>query len=588
MKPSSKVEKLKSDLALTKNKIRIAISCLLLIGITPFLSQAQEKDTLVVGVRESIPNQYVQEKLNSGQYNYLDAFEYELALLLQEYIQENSSRIVIFKKVDQDKRQSMLMSGEIDALLYSFSRTTERMNQGLLFSTPYFQNKAIAMVSKDPHINVNTLGSKNLTIGYIRKSTGEEILKLKELDIYEGIRGSGVDDYTELIAQLKEGQVDAIVGDISRLVYDLTDNQFLFVGNLPTTTSLVKDDYCIAVNPENEAWLKPINEFVRLEQSRIRSLESKWLSNALEDAYEKYYNQSRNLIRENRVYIFIIIGIYVLTILIFARSNQRKSKMLKEKEAIILKESVGQGITELFKSFDKMLKDKIDTEQIAEIGCEMFDKAKDKIVYVGSGGFLSDKKLGAMWAKSLSNCLRRKNMTFERVIDLPNIDFEHTVFQDMENFRPQYVDRTYVHRYIKWLFIQYHNLSTYPALKIYDSRGAALFGYGIVFIIRDDEEVLLFTTNKEGKIGFRILNQELAERLASMIKDVKVVGKEVDREELVDRYFCRTNNLKIMKRKLEEELTKRPDTELSSEMLQEIDKVAAHLNDQFNKGPQNG
>lgn len=573
---------------------KISLFYLLLVQL---LTYTQERVDIRIGVKNNVPDVGIEAKIANNNYNFVDSFEYELAKLLADYSKTQNKYNITFHKVDQDKKLNEIKSGNnIDALLFTFSETSRRINDGIIFSIPYFQNKAIGVISKNKNIDVNNIGDNLIRIGYISNTTAaRELEKLKLMPKNsENLISVGYSNHNQLLTALKEkNEVDAIVGDVSRLVYDVNDGKLHFAGNLPTKRSKIRDNYCFGISPLKKDILPFFNNFIRQNEKRIISLENKWLSTALEEAYLTYYNKTE---KELKLYIYYIIAGFLLLIALlwfFLNKTLKKKDLIiskKEKEYNnLIKTAEDIKIGKIMSKYETKIKDHLTSEEIAMVGIEMFNTATNSITYVGSGGFLSDKTetIRTEWMKSIDNCLKKKDITFERVVDLPDFvnDDLGKWFDKTNNFRPGFLDSKYINKYTKWLLLQYCAINKYDNLEIINSRGAALWGHGIVLIIKDEKEVLIFTTNKNSKSGTVIPMNDLAKGISLVIQDIKEIGKQgLTSNDWEKLFFTGDKKLEgIVKDAKEAKFELDYKFSNGETLLQKIDKVCTEIQKKYSK-----
>lgn len=537
---------------------------------------SQEKQVIRLGVKKQIPDTETENLISKNEYNFIDAFEYELTKQLIAYAKKSDVYELQIIPINQSNKLSEIKNGtNIDALLYTFSQTSDRIQKGIHFSIPYFQNKAIGVIVNDEGININNIKEQTIRIGYVSNTTTEKEL----LNLYEKHKSNTIlnayENHTELINALKIKEIDAASGDVSRLIYDVNEGEFYFGGNLPTKRSKIRDNYCIAMSP-TKGNLKPFFDgFIDNTQKNISFLEKKWLSTALEDAYQSHYNQNEDKLKEYIKYIITgSIALFSLLSILFYFLLRRKNKEIKKIESDKTDTEFGR----IASLYDAKGRASIESAAIAEIGCDFFKTAEKKIIYVGSGGFLSDpnKDIRDKWDEALHDFIQKPGKIFERVVDLPKMEVSNeneARFSNLDNFKPQNLDPDYITRYTKWLFIQYINLHFYKTLKIVDSRGAALWGYGIVIMIKDEKEVLIFTTNRDIKIGSCIRDEKLAKRIAEIIHGVKIIGTEADSEYLKTNFF--TNDPRATE--LITEINKLTSKEVPSDLMNRIDAYCKSL-----------
>ncbi len=385
-------------------------------------------------------------------------------------------------------------------------------------------------------------------------------------------------NFETLLAELKSERVDAIAGDISRLATYLIKGELYFSGNLPTTKAQVEDKYGVVT--KNTEVLALFNRFIRDNSSQITALKSKWFSN-VEYLYQGYY--SRNNF-SYKTLIYSVLGALLVFLGVILYFLRKLSSLKKEKEQIQNQEivdSTTEKLTSMLDLVSKKFREKLDPKEIVKIGVEFFGTAK--VTYIGSGGFLSDPTYGKEWKEAIHDSLKR-GIVMDRIIDLPQINFSDLAFKNMDYFHPETYDRSYVQKYLKWLLLQYIDLANFgDNYKIHNSRGASLWGYGLVIMIKDNTEVLLFTTNQDKKIGSVIANQELASHFAELMEIIKNVGKDIDEHDLEREFFNKENNLKSLITEFKNIIQDKGKIEYTEEIGEKIDKLAATINKRFNE-----
>lgn len=530
-----------------KNKLSKILIIACLFSFTVF----SQENKIRIGVKKKVASS-LEKNLTSE--NFIDAFEYEVLELLEQYSSRRNIDIELVE-VRQDKKFEQLKLGqEIDALLFTFSESDKRRNiDKIVFSIPYYQNTGKGLITNNKDIDVNSWKNEVVKVGIISSTNIAQELNLIKLSEYgNNVKINEFESYQQLIKALKEQQIDAAAGDVSRLLYEVNEGNLFFGGHLPTKNSKIGDNYCIGITPKKSELKVFFDDFIVENESKIRSLEKKWVGTAYRDAYGSYYNKEKNYINELKNYlVYLSIGailLFGIALWVFSRMiskrNQNiealKSRLQQEEKKLILSE-----VNDMFAGLKVKLDEALNNNQIAKAGIDFFNTAESSITYVGSGGFLSDKILGEEWKEALENCLKNPDISFERVVDLPEMELQDTGmwFVETDNFSPYKLESQYIGRFQKWLFIQYSNLKLYKdSLAMYNSRGAALWSYGLVIMIKDEKEVLIFTTNKNEKSGTVLLDKRLANTISRVIKDIRDIGKEnVTANEIKDLYFKQDN-----------------------------------------------
>lgn len=196
--------------------ILAALGILLLSGC----SEEKKEGTLTVGVRADVMNfGYLNEK--TGKYYGL---EIDLAADLADRMGYED---VEYVTVTPDTRKDMLLDGEVDCLIATYSIADTR-KENFDFSEPYYTDETIVVVEKSTLIT-DIAGLKGLNIGTMAGANAAPLLaiKLYELGIigenvisntdeftqYEGVSVTKVPSYEELSVLLEQGDVDAACMD---------------------------------------------------------------------------------------------------------------------------------------------------------------------------------------------------------------------------------------------------------------------------------------------------------------------------------------------------------------------------------------
>lgn len=509
--------------------------------------QSQAQDAVFIGLKDAELN------LFDENINFLDAFEFEVALTLKDYLENEHGFEVILTEVKQDEREQALLNNKVDALLYSFSKTPQRIESGILFSIPYHQNSAIVLASLNGIYTVKDFGKKPMTVGYLANSTGQEIKKVR--DRYQNsMRLRSISSYEELIEALKNKDVDAIVGDMSRLSSDFASGTLVFSGILPTSKAKVRDNYGIAVRKNDDELKKILDDFLRENELVITSFENKWLQTSINEAYSNYYNTEEETSNPYLLVLYTSLLVLGLVFLGFLVIYQKQKKELRR---------ASDEATEVaLERFSHIFKQELHTEDIIIEGQRLFKKAKKDILYVGSAGFLAAADENRKkWSLAIHNYLQ-KNVVLDRIIDLPKFDFEkrEVIGVRKEHYPSMYpnssLKTTYIESYVKWLLTQYHNLIFYnnqtsSRYNIYDSKIAAMWGTGVVVILKDttiDNEQshsqgIYFTTYGGDNIGSKIFSPSLALKWGQSIR--KVISN--DKTHTVEDYQLKLTSAKLKK-----------------------------------------
>lgn len=514
------------------------------------------QETINIGVKDNDLNLY------NENINFLDAFEFEVVKSLKDYLESNYGYQVVLKDVNQDQREKAILEGTVDAILYSFSKTQERTDSGILFSIPYHQNSAIVLASWEGDYTIKDLGKEIMTIGYISNSTGEEIKKVR--DRYQTTtRLQAFPSYEDLIEALKNREVNAVVGDMSRLSSDFASGTLVFSGILPTSKAKIRDNYGIAVRKEDFELKLLMDEFLSENELIITSFENKWLQTSITEAYTGYYNAEKEPTNPYLLILYsslLVLGLAFIGFLVIYQKQKRE-----------LKKASNEANELALERFSHIFKQELHTEDIIAEGERLFERANRDILYVGSAGFLAaTDENRKKWSLAIHNYLQ-KNVVLDRIIDLPKFDFENREIIGLrkEHYPKMYMNTayqtTYIESYVKWLLTQYHNMIYYnkqgsSKYNIYDSKIAAMWGSGIVVILKDtsvdnersDSQGIYFTTYGGENIGSKIFSPSLALKWGQSIRNVITndsahAGEEfqvkMSKKKLKQMFFCGSDHI---------------------------------------------
>ena len=171
--------------------------------------------------------------------------------------------------------------------------------------------------------------------------------------------------------------------------------------------------------------------------------------------------------------------------------------------------------------------------QIVEKGIYLFNNC-NRIIYVGSGGFLSSNIL--KWRKSIKDFLIEETNEMTRIINLPKFDYPKlkTVFGETE-----YKD------YCFWLLRQYIDLKNFSGkLKLHDSLKAPAWGHGFITILGYNKngnllknKYVLFFTGGPDKAGIFKKNATLFSRFLTTIDYIERGSTELYSSDILSIYF---------------------------------------------------
>lgn len=207
-------------------------------------------NTLLVGLDDTYPPmEYVDE---NGE---LAGFDIEFAKALAEEMGVE----IEFKSTGWDGIFANLAAKQYDVIISSVSMTTDRM-ETMAFSTPYLSNGQVIVAAPDKVDTINTTADLEGLIVGVQAETTADIAAVKLLD------GGSVsfdlrdfDDMTICLAAMEAGQIDCIVADYAVAIEAASNNPDVFA---ISSTLLTNEPIAVAMNKDNEALLKAINEAI--------------------------------------------------------------------------------------------------------------------------------------------------------------------------------------------------------------------------------------------------------------------------------------------------------------------------------------
>ena len=126
-------------------------------------------------------------------------------------IADTLGKELVVKKLDWDGLQPALQSGEIHAIIAGMTANEER-EQGIDFTTPYFESEMVMIVKKDGNYvdatSINDFSGANV-IGQMNTNYDEIIDQIKDVN-HLTPRSS----YPELVQTLLEGESDGITAEL--------------------------------------------------------------------------------------------------------------------------------------------------------------------------------------------------------------------------------------------------------------------------------------------------------------------------------------------------------------------------------------
>lgn len=234
--------------------------------------------TLKVGVRDDI--------INFGYYNETAEKYYGLEIDIAEEMAERLGyKDVEFVTVKPETRKQMLLDGEVDALIATYTISDTRI-ENFDFSEPYYTDDMCVMVEKSTLIDsINQLKGKNVgsmsganaapifaqkmkALGMIEETPA---LSLEKITNYKNLTITQLPSYEELSEALEVGSIDAAVLDKSIAnTYMNEDRKFL-------DTVILQQEYGVATQKDSKL-SKKVNKVIKemIDDGTIKELTDKW------------------------------------------------------------------------------------------------------------------------------------------------------------------------------------------------------------------------------------------------------------------------------------------------------------------------
>ncbi|MFH1237316.1 MAG: ABC transporter substrate-binding protein [Candidatus Aenigmatarchaeota archaeon] len=174
------------------------------------------------------------------------------------------------RNVDWDLLFEQVKSGDLDIIISSISITSERQRE-YLFSTPYFNAGQVVITRKDNTDIKFPEDLKNKKVSAQKDTTSaEEAAKYSNSStVYEN------SDYEKTVADIKNGNLDAIVMDYVAGIMLVKNDQSLKIAVEPFT----QEFYGIATKLDNTALIDEVNRVLRGMKStgKLEEVKNKWL-----------------------------------------------------------------------------------------------------------------------------------------------------------------------------------------------------------------------------------------------------------------------------------------------------------------------
>ena len=246
--------------------------------LTSGCTEGAGRGTLRVGVRDDI--------MNFGHLNETTGKYYGLEIdLAAEMADRLGYSDVEYVTVTPDTRKDMLLNGEVDCIVATYS-IAESREENFDFSEPYYTDSTVVVVEKSTLIDsIEEL--KGLNIGTMAGSNASPLLatKLYELGIigeevisntdtftqYDGVSVTKAPSYQDLDVLLEQGRVDAACMDRCIAETYMDDDRKLL------ETEIADQNYGVATRKDSE--LSPDVDAViqeMLDDGTISTMIDKW------------------------------------------------------------------------------------------------------------------------------------------------------------------------------------------------------------------------------------------------------------------------------------------------------------------------
>lgn len=196
-----------------KKLISLMAVCLLLTGCGSDSGSDSSKDTFTVGMECNYApynwqtNQETDSSVSLGGAGSCDGYD----VMVSKQIADSLGKELVIKKLEWDGLEPALKSGTIDAIIAGMTASEDR-EQGIDFTTPYYDSEMVLIVRKDDALanatSIQDFSGKSV-IGQM--STNYDTV----IDQISGVnhltpKGS----YPEMIIALNSGEADAITAEV--------------------------------------------------------------------------------------------------------------------------------------------------------------------------------------------------------------------------------------------------------------------------------------------------------------------------------------------------------------------------------------
>jgi polar amino acid transport system substrate-binding protein len=197
----------------------------------------------------------------------------EVAKALYKENDAGVDKRITFRVIRYKDRLPLLMNGKVDIVAHSMTINCDRWN-AINFSSQYFLAGQKIVVRKDSDAESLESLPKGTKVCIPNGGTSEDTIKDLNTKLKLGLEAVGVDDITECLVKLQQGDVDAALSDDTVLQgFVAQDPNLKVVGE-----QLTQEPYGIGVSKQNVAFAQFINSV----------LETMRTDGRLQKLYDKY------------------------------------------------------------------------------------------------------------------------------------------------------------------------------------------------------------------------------------------------------------------------------------------------------------
>lgn len=182
-----------------------------------------------------------------------------IAKLIGEKLNRNVKLIPIKGTL---QRENYLKNGMLDFIVATYSITSDRKKNGIIFSNPYYKTNEglniLANRSNDIN-NFNDLKYKRL--GFVKNTTSENYYNNIIKNKFDSIKIEKCDNQIQLESFLENNYIDAIIGDkeLIRFLHGTNSNHYTLINDLDNN---IYDEYGIAISEDNKIYFSYLNNII--------------------------------------------------------------------------------------------------------------------------------------------------------------------------------------------------------------------------------------------------------------------------------------------------------------------------------------